>query len=194
MNRLLIRAFPPALLLMLTVALAGCAGVLVGSAATSAVVANDPRTTGAFVEDQAIEVKAAGALKSDAEIDEQTHIAVTSYNQVVLLSGQAPTEALRDRAVRLVSSVEKVRHVHNEIEIAAPSSMMSRTSDSVLTTKVKTRLFTNENLNATRIKVVTEAGTVYLMGLVSETEGNLAAEIASTTGGVERVVKLFEHP
>lgn len=194
MNRLLISAFPPALLLVLTVSLAGCAGVLVGSAATSAVVANDPRTTGAFVEDQAIEVKAAGALKSDAEIDEQTHIAVTSYNQVVLLSGQAPTEALRDRAVRLVSGVEKVRHVHNEIEIAAPSSMMSRTSDSVLTTKVKTRLFTNEDLNATRIKVVTEAGTVYLMGLVPESEGNLAAEIASTTGGVERVVKLFEHP
>lgn len=173
--------------------LSGCAGVLVGGAATTAVVANDPRTAGTVVEDQAIEVKARGVIKSDAELDEQAHISVTSYNQVVLLTGQAPTEALRARAVELVSTVEKVRHIHNEIEIAAPGSMMSRTSDGVLTTKVKTRLFTQDDLNATRIKVVSEAGTVYLMGLVSESEGDLAADIASTTGGVKRVVKLFEH-
>jgi osmotically-inducible protein OsmY len=171
----------------------GCAGVLVGGAATSAVVVNDPRTTGTFVEDQAIEVKAIGTLRGIPEIKEQTHIGVTSYNQVVLLTGQAPTETLRSRVVEIVSTVEKVRHIHNEVAIAAPNSMMSRTNDGVLTTKVKTRLFTSSELNATKIKVVTEAGVVYLMGLVSTKEGDLAADIASKTAGVQRVVKLFEN-
>ncbi len=170
----------------------GCAGIVVGGAATSAVVANDPRTTGTVVEDQSIELKASRALQEVAEIKEQTNVSVTSYNQVVLLTGQAPTEALRKRVADVVAGVEKVRHIHNEVVVAAPSSMMSRTNDAVLTTKVKTRLFANSDLSAGRIKVVSEAGTVYLMGLVSTGQGDLAAEIASTTAGVQKVVKLFE--
>jgi osmotically-inducible protein OsmY len=175
------------------VLISGCAGVLVGGAATSAVVVNDPRTTGTFVEDQAIEVKSYGTLRADPEIKEQTHIGVTSYNQVVLLTGQAPSEELRSRVVEIVSGIAKIRHIHNEITIAAPNSMMSRTNDGVLTTKVKTKLFATTDLNATRIKVVTEAGIVYLMGLVSTAESDLAADVASKTVGVQRVVKLFEY-
>ena len=174
------------------VTISGCAGILLGGAATSAVVANDPRTTGTFVEDQAIEVKAYSSLRANNDIKGQTHIGVTSYNQVVLLTGQAPTEDLRSQVVEIVSGIAKVRHIHNEVTIAAPNSMMSRTNDGILTTKVKTKMFATADLNATKIKVVSEAGVVYLMGLVSAGEGNLAAEIASRTGGVQRVVKLFE--
>ena len=92
-------------------------------------VANDPRTTGTFVEDQAIEVKAYSALRANPDIKEQTHIGVTSYNQVVLLTGQAPTKELRSQVVEIVSAIAKVRHIHNEVNIAAPNSMMSRTND-----------------------------------------------------------------
>lgn len=180
-------------LLFLCVFLSACAGVIVGGAATSAVVANDPRTTGTFVEDQSIELKAAKKLNEDTELKDQTNINVTSYNQVALVSGQAPTASLKKRAVDIVSAIEKIRHVHDEIEISAPSSMMSRTNDTVLTTKVKTKLFANDQLNAAHIKVVSESGTVYLLGLVSNQDAELAAEIASTTGGVRKVVKLFEQ-
>lgn len=173
--------------------LSGCAAFVVGGAATSAVVANDPRTTGTFVEDQAIEVKAYGLLREDTDINSQTHISVTSYNQVVLLSGQAPTEALRQRAVEMVAGIDKIRHIHNEVVIAAPSTVMSRTNDTVLTTKVKTRLFADKKLEATRIKVVTENGVVFLMGVITQDEGDQAATIASTTSGVQKVVKLFEY-
>ena len=170
----------------------GCAGVAIGGAATTAVVHQDARTTGTFVEDQAIELKALKALREDLAIKEQTHIGVTSYNQVVLLTGQAPTEELRSTAIGILSGIAKVRHIHNEITLAAPSSMMSRTNDSVLTTKVKSKLFASDELSGLQIKVVSEAGTVYLMGLVSAEVGDVAARIASTTGGVQRVVKLFE--
>ena len=170
----------------------GCAGVAIGGAATTAVVHRDARTTGTFVEDQAIELKSLKALHDDLELKEQTHISVTSYNQVVLLTGQAPTEVLRSRAIEIVSGITKVRHIHNEVVIAAPSSMMSRTNDSVLTTKVKSKLFASKELSGLQIKVVSESGTVFLMGLVSTQIGDAAAQIASTTGGVQRVVKLFE--
>lgn len=170
----------------------GCAGVAIGGAATTAVVHRDARTTGTFVEDQAIKLKGLKALHDNLDIKEQTHVSVTSYNQAVLLTGQAPTEELRARAIEIVSGIEKVRHIHNEIDIAAPSSMMSRTNDSVLTTKVKSKLFASKELSGLRIKVVSEAGTVYLMGLVSDEIGDVAAQIASTTGGVQKVVKLFE--
>ena len=142
---------------------------------------------------QSIELKAAKKLNEDTELKDQTNINVTSYNQVALVSGQAPTASLKKRAVDIVSAIEKIRHVHDEIEISAPSSMMSRTNDTVLTTKVKTKLFANDQLNAAHIKVVSESGTVYLLGLVSNQDAELAAEIASTTGGVRKVVKLFEQ-
>lgn len=172
----------------------GCAGVLVGGAATSAVVANDPRTTGTFVEDQSIELKALELLAGDAELSEQTHVSVTSYNQVVLLTGQAPSEALRAKVRATIASIAKIRHIHDELAIAAPSSLASRAADGYLTTKVKTRLLGTAELAATRVKVVSEAGVVYLMGLVPPDQAARAAEVASETAGVTRVVKLFEYP
>lgn len=188
----LARSLPALLALALC---AGCAPLLVGGAATTgAVVAGDPRTAGTLVEDQAIEMRAAAALRADQQLREQTHVSITSYNEVVLLTGQAPSRALRERAVALVREVDKVRHVFDEIAIGAPSALISRTNDSLITTRVKTRLLTDAAINAQRIKVVTEANVVYLMGFVTPEQGALAADIASATPGVKRVVKLFEYP
>jgi osmotically-inducible protein OsmY len=171
----------------------GCAGVVVGSAATSAVVASDERTTGTVVEDQSIELKALDQLRANASIKTQTHVSVTSYNQIVLVTGQAPTEELRAEAIRIVSQVEKVRHVYDEVELAAPNSLATRSADSLITIKVKTKLFTLDDIDATRVKVVTENGVVFLMGILPKAEADAAAEAASLVGGVRKVVKLFEY-
>lgn len=173
--------------------MSGCAGVLVGSAATSAVVAHDERTTGTFIEDQAIELKAIEAIRGKNDLRENTNLSVTSYNQVVLVTGQAPSQQLRETAVSTISKLEKVRHVYDEIQIAAPSSMVSRSGDSLVTAKVKTKLFTLSGVDATKVKVVTENGVVYLMGILSRSDGQTAASAASEVGGVQKIVKLFEY-
>lgn len=172
---------------------AGCAGVVVGSAATSAVVANDERTTGTFIEDQTIELKALDAIRSREQLKSQTHLSVTSYNQTVLVTGQAPTEEMRKEAISLISQIEKVNRVFDEIEIGAPTTLATRSGDSLLTAKVKTKLFTLDGLDATKVKVVTENGIVYLMGILPKSEADAAATAASFVGGVRKVVKLFEY-
>jgi len=171
----------------------GCAAAVVGGAATGANVAIDRRTTGTFIEDEAIELKAVKAFYNDKEINEQAHINVTSYNTVVLLTGEAPTEEIRTRIINIVRNIPKVKHVHNEITIAAPSALVSRSSDTLITGKVKSKLITDKTLNGLNIKVVTEKGVVYLMGIVSRAEADVATNIARQTGGVQKVVKLFEY-
>lgn len=171
----------------------GCAGVLVGGAATGAAVAHDSRTTGTVIEDQAIELKAMEAIRGNVDLKEQTHLSVTSYNQAALVTGQAPSDALRQAAIALVSTVQKVRHVYDEIEIAAPNSLGTRSADSLTTAKVKTKLFTLDDLDATRVKVVTENGVVFLMGILSRKDAEAAGQAASEVGGVQKVVKLFEY-
>ncbi|NIR28617.1 MAG: BON domain-containing protein [Gammaproteobacteria bacterium] len=174
--------------------LEGCAAALVGAgAATTAVVANDRRTAGTMMDDESIEWKARAALGRNEKLWNESHISVTSYNQVVLLTGETPSEEMRTEATRLVRQVDKVRGVHNELQVAAPSAMLSRSSDTYITSKVKSSLVADTNVPGTRIKVVTEAGTVYLMGLVSPEEGDAATEVTRQVGGVQRVVKLFEY-
>lgn len=182
-----------ALLAIVAGVLSGCVGVVLGGAAGGASIINDPRTAGSQVEDESIELKAGTRLRGHKELDQQVHINVTSYNQVVLLTGEAPTEDMRAQVFELAKGIEKVRTVHNEITIAAPTPLTSRTTDSWLTTSVKAKIVGAEELNAIRIKVVSEAGTVYLLGLVTHKEGDLAAQLASQTAGVQRVVKLFEY-
>lgn len=182
------------ILLGLLTQLFACAVVAVGGAAAAtgtAVV--DRRTTGTLVEDQTIEVKALKAIHDDAELNEQAHINVTSYNTVVLITGETPTDALRQNAMELVKNIDKVTHVYNELTIAAPSSLTSRGSDSIITTKVKTKLFADKNVSGIQFKVVTEKGVVYLMGIVSRAESEIATDIARQTGGVQKVVKLFQY-
>ena len=175
--------------------LSGCAPVVVGGAATTVGVAHDRRTSGSVIEDQAIEMRIYNRLSEDPEINKQAHINVTSYDGIVLLSGEAPSEALRTQAGQIARDAEKVRRVHNEIQIAAPSSMMTRSSDSWITAKVKSSLFgiKIEGFDPTRVKVVTENGTVYLLGLVYHAEAEAAVAEAQKVSGVQRVVKLFEY-
>ncbi|MBL1142906.1 MAG: BON domain-containing protein [Proteobacteria bacterium] len=190
----LIKILRSLILLGLITQLTGCAVVAVGGAAAAtgtAVV--DRRTTGTLVEDQTIEVKAIKAIHENAELNEQAHINVTSYNTVVLITGETPTDALRQKAMELVKNIDKVTHVYNELTIAAPSSMTSRGSDSIITTKVKTKLFADKKVSGIQFKVVTEKGVVYLIGIVSRAEAEIATDIARQTGGVQKVVKLFQY-
>lgn len=173
--------------------LQGCAAVVVGGAATGVAVAHDRRTAGTIVDDETIEVKAMGALNADKEIRDQTHLNVTSYNNVVLMTGETPTQQLGQRAYKIVSGLDKVKKVHNETVVAAPSSFGSRSNDALLTSKVKARMIATKGFDSTLVKVVSERGTVYLLGLVTQAEGKLAGEIARQTEGVQKVVKLFEY-
>jgi len=183
-------------LLGTTLLLNACVPLIIGGAATTtASVTHDRRTAGAVVEDQSIKIRIRGALNDDPELSDQAHINVASFNGIVLLSGEAPTSAMHKRAGDIARKSEKVRRVHNEIQIAAPSSAMTRTSDSWITTKVKSSLLTvkQEGFDPTRIKVITENGTVYLLGMVTRSEADAATEQARQTKGVQRIVKLFEY-
>lgn len=175
--------------------LQGCAGAIVAGGATAANIAHDRRTAGSFIEDQNIELKASSNLASDKELERQTHINVISYNQVVLLTGQAPSAELRSRAESLVRTVPKVRRVHNEIQVASPNALTARSSDTWITSKVKVRLFRikMEDFDPTRVKVTTSNGTVYLMGLITRAEADAVVDVVRKVEGVQRVVKIFEY-
>jgi osmotically-inducible protein OsmY len=147
----------------------GCAPVVVGGAAAGGAALHSRRTVGTFVDDQAIELKSRLAILENKELNSQIHINIVSYNGVALMVGQAPTESLRQQAQDIVAGTEKVRVVHNEMSIAAPNSLMTRSSDSLITARVKTALFNIkgiEGFDPTRTKVITEDGVVYLMGLL----------------------------
>ena len=186
-------SMPGAAVISMLVLLQGCVAVAAGGAVAGASAAVDRRTTGTLVEDEAIEFKAGRALHADTDLNAQAHWNVTSYNTIVLLTGETPTEELRQRAERIVREIDKVTTVDNEIIIAAPSSMITRSSDTVITSKVKTKLLADEKIHGVNIKVVTENGVVYLMGLVSRAEAELATEVARQTGGVQKVVKIFQY-
>lgn len=181
------------LISLLPLLLTGCAAAVIGAAGTTASVAHDRRTTGTFIEDQAIELKAVKSYFSDKEINDSSHINVTSYNTVVLITGETPSEELRQRIVNIVRNNQKVTHIYDELTIAAPSSWTSRSSDTLITAKVKTRLLTLDNFDGTRVKVVTEKGVVYLMGLLTRAESDFATGAAQKSGGVQKVVKLFQY-
>jgi osmotically-inducible protein OsmY len=171
----------------------GCAPAVVGGAATGAAVAYDRRTTGTVIDDQGIEFKAAYALFDNKEIYDQSHINVTSFNGVVLLTGETPSESLKQKATAEVKQIPKVKRIHNELAIAAPSALPSRSTDTWITSKIKAKMATDERIDPFHIKVVTERGIVYLLGLVSRTEAQQAVNLVTNTAGVQRVVKIFEY-
>jgi len=173
--------------------LQGCVEMAATGAAAGASAAHDRRTLGTLIDDQGIELKLLDAYIGDKELHSNAHLNFTSYNNVVLVTGEAPTEALRDRAAAIAKKIPNVRRVHNEVALAAPSSMMSRSSDSWITAKVKTKMAGIKNFDFTRVKVVTENGVVYLLGLVTQMEGGTAADAARQVPGVQRVVKIFEY-
>lgn len=171
----------------------GCAAAVVTTGATGAAAAYDRRTAGTLLEDQSIELKAANAFFEDKEINNNTHVNITSYNQVVLLTGEAPTEELIQKINKIVKDIPKVKHVYNELTLAAPSALSSRSSDSLITAKVKTSLLTNQETEGLRVKIVTEKGIVYLMGLVTREEAEPITNVARHVSGVQKVVKLFQY-
>lgn len=182
------------ILLMPLLLLQGCAPVAVTGATTAvSTVVADRRTTGTIIEDEAIENKFRLALWDRKELNKRVHVNITSYNTSVLVSGEAPTEEDRQAVIDLVKNVEKVTRVFDELTIAAPSSLLSRSADGVVTAKIKTKLIAEQDLSTLHIKVVTENGVTFLMGLVTREEGDIATEIARRTGGVQKVVKLFEY-
>ncbi|MBK6659662.1 MAG: BON domain-containing protein [Proteobacteria bacterium] len=178
---------------LVAASLSGCIGVVLGGAAGGASVVNDPRTAGSLVEDESIELKAGNLLRGDKELASRPISMSPVTTRLSWCPAKAPTEDMRTRVFDLVKGIEKVRTAHNEVTISAPSPVSSRTTDSWLTTSVKAKIVGAKELNAIKIKVVTEAGTVYLLGLVKQDEGDLAAQLASQTAGVQRVVKLFEY-
>jgi osmotically-inducible protein OsmY len=172
------------------VALPGCAPLLVGGAVVGGVlVATDRRTSGAVVEDQAIEIKAANRVRELATLG---HVNATSYNRVVLLTGEVPDAGERERVEKALAGIENLRSIVNELAVAGNSSLTSRSNDTLLTTKVKASFVDAQDIFANAIKVVTERGTVYLLGRVSEREAERAASLASRVPGVQKVVRVFE--
>jgi osmotically-inducible protein OsmY len=171
--------------------LTGCAGVIVGGAVMGAVAASDRRTLGAQTEDKAIAVKA--EIRVPAVVGDAGHVNATSYNRRVLLTGEVRDQAMKEAVEREVQAIEGVQAVVNELELAGPASYTSRSSDALVTGKVKASLVDMKTISANSFKVVTERGTVYLMGRVTEREGTLATDIARGVSGVQKVVKLFEY-
>lgn len=169
----------------------GCATAVVGAAATGTAVALDRRTAGVVVSDQEIEFRSMTRM-SDALAKNASHISSTSYNRQLLLTGQVPDDDTRNRATDVAKQIPDVRAVFNELNIAGGASFTSKASDAAITSSVKARLFRNESVPGTKIKVVTESGAVYLMGLVTQAEASTATEIARTTSGVTKVITLFE--
>ncbi|MEO1888694.1 MAG: BON domain-containing protein [Cycloclasticus sp.] len=182
--------------LLIVSLLSGCAAVAVGTAATTGVaIAHDRRSTGTVIDDQTIELKAIRVLYGVDSIRNNTHVNATCYNGVLLLTGEAPTDNLLNDITNRLRKIPKVRKVHNEIALAAPSSLISRSSDSLITSKAKVALFSLNKIQGfdpTRVKIISENGVVYLLGLLKQHEVTPVIETIRRVGGVQRVVKLFE--
>ena len=170
----------------------GCGALIAGGVAASGIViSQDRRTVGALTEDEGIEIKAASRI--GGRFKDGVHVNVTSYNRMVLLTGEAPDAAARTEVERIAWAVENVRGVHNEMAVAGVSSYTVRSNDAIITTKVKARFLDSQKFNPLHVKVVTENSIVYLMGLVRKQEASDATDIARTTSGVQKVVRVFEY-
>lgn len=175
----------------LLASLSGCVEMVVGGAVMGAVATADRRTLGAQTEDKSITVKA--ELRVPKIAGQDAHVNIAAFNRKVLLTGEVPDAAAKANVEREVRAIEGVQSVENELEVAGPSSYTSRSSDALITTKVKASLVDMKTISATSFKVVTERGIVYLMGRVTQREGQLAADITRGVSGVQKVVKIFEY-
>jgi len=181
------------LILTLGLSLNGCSTLM--SAGGEKPVSEDygRRTFGTWWDDQMVESRGAVNIKRSHEKLKDAHINVTAFNGVVLITGQVPSEELRGLSADQLKNLRKVRKVHNELEIAGPTSMVARTNDSWLTTKVKTKLGISNEAEGGRIKVITENGVVYLMGLLTRNEADAVVQLAQSVYGVQKIVKVFEY-
>ena len=185
------RAAARLLALLAAAPLPGCAPLVVGAGAAGALsMSEDRRSSGAQLDDQSIEWRSSSRIGE--RFGAKVHVNVTSYNRNALLTGEVPDERTRTEVDKLVRAVPSVQATTNELAVAESTSLGSRTGDSFITSKIKTRFLDAAKFNALHVKVVTEAGVVYLLGTVTDKEADEAVEIARTTGGVRKVVKMFE--
>lgn len=173
----------------------GCFTLAATGVAVGALAAVDRRTLGAQTEDEAIELKIASRVRGFDSTSAAVpgRVAVASYNRKVLLVGQVPSDAARTRAEQVAAGVENVRSVHNELQVGPPASLTTQSSDTLVTGKVKASFLDAKDIQSNAIKVVTENGNVYLMGIVTAREADRAAQVASRVSGVRRVVTVFEQ-
>lgn len=170
--------------------LAGCFGAAAVGIGGGALMLADRRPSETYVTDEGIELRAGNRISEN--FGTKVHVNVTSYNRMVLLTGEAPSSQVKAEVEKLVAGVPNVKSVSNELAIAGPSSMGGRSNDAYLTSKVKARFVDAQKFAANHVKVVTEAGVVFLLGLVTQAEADAAVDIARTTGGVQKVVRVFE--
>ena len=182
------------IILAISLSLQSCifiAGAGVGAAAIAVVY--DHRKIEKVLQDQKLANAASDKIKSIPELKESSSINITCFNQIILLTGETTSASLRQEAYDIVKSVPGVTHVYNEIAIKGPISSLTRASDAWITTKIKTQMLATKGLQSSTIKVVTENGSVYLMGIVSRHQANMTVEIARQVTGVQRVVKIFQY-
>lgn len=182
------------LALTLCVSISGCSSVLTATRDNPIEDDRGTRTFGSKIDDSLIETKAAvNIAKASPDLDQNSHIVVTSYNGIVLLAGQTPREDLKALAEKEASGVQRVKKVNNELQVMAPSSLLARNNDAWLTTKIKSQMLTDSAIPGSRIKVVTENGIVFLLGLVTQQEATRATNLVQSVSGVQKIVKLFEY-
>jgi len=170
--------------------LAGCAALAIGGAVGTAMVVTDRRTAGVQLEDQNIELKSLTRIRE--AIADRGHVNTTSFNRMVLITGEVPTEADRTAVEQAIARIENVRSTVNDLAVMGSSSLTARSNDTILTSKVKATYVDAKDLQSGAVKVVTERGTVYLLGRVTEREATRAAELARGIAGVQKVVRVFE--
>jgi osmotically-inducible protein OsmY len=192
------KTFPPLRALALIAAfglapqLQGCLPLVAGAAGVTVLALEDRRTVGTQTEDKEIDLRGESRIKD--RFGDKVHVNVTSYNRNVLLTGEAPDAATKEQIEKIVRDIPNVRGMVNEIQVAGVSSYSARGNDSYLTSKVKARFVDSHGIvSANQVKVVTESSVVYLLGLVTRKEAEAAVEIARTTGGVQKVVRVFEY-
>jgi osmotically-inducible protein OsmY len=182
------------LALTLCLSISGCSSVLTATRDKPIDDDRGTRTFGSKIDDSLIETKAAvNIAKASPDLDDNSHIVVTSYNGVVLLAGQTPRADLKALAEKEASAVQRVKKVNNELQVMEPSSLLARNNDAWLTTKIKSQMLTDSAIPGSRIKVVTENGIVFLLGLVTQQEALRATNLVQGVSGVQKIVKLFEY-
>lgn len=171
--------------------LQGCFPLVATGVGAGAMMAADRRTSGAYVEDEGIEWKAEAAIKQ--KLGDLVHVNVTSYNRHVLLTGEVPNEGVKAQLPGILAGVPNIAGITNDAQVAGHSSLTSRSNDTLITSKIKALMIDSADVQANLIKVVTEAGTVYLLGLVTREEAEAATQVARTTSGVKKVVRVFDY-
>lgn len=193
MKKLTLKPVFITLALSSTLLLQACGPAFISSATTAATLLHDRRTTGTIIEDKAIELRAADLLRQEPQLKENARVKVAAFNRNLLIMGQAPDQQTADEIEQLFKEIKEVDKVYNELEIGDRKPITAYTNDSWITTKVKAAAFGRDQVDPLRVKVYTEDGTVYLMGLVTRKEADLASDSTRGIEGVQRVVRVFEY-